>query len=62
MHSDVRVHQAFELLRVVVALVPRDDQSSAIRETGRGQVSRLRSQEASNIFTVSHGLTLRQVR
>lgn len=29
-HSDVRVHQALELLRVVVALVPRDDQSSTV--------------------------------
>lgn len=28
-HSDVRVHQALELLRVVVSLVSRDDESSA---------------------------------
>lgn len=41
-HSDVRVHQAPELLRVIVPFIPRNDESSEKRwgghqENGRGR-------------------------
>lgn len=49
MHSDVRVHQAFELLRVVVALVPRDDESSTIHGIWSGFQDRAHSKPATSV-------------
>lgn len=37
-NGDVRVHQALKLIRIIVPLVPRDDESSLVRRGGAGRV------------------------